>query len=43
LKPTVTDTAAAAPAPAPAATSLVAGAQPIVSANSFESRFSAAK
>src|ERR1700686_2878749 len=41
LKPTVTDTAAAAPAPAPGATSLVAGAQPIVSANSFESRFSA--
>jgi hypothetical protein len=47
LKPTVTDTAAAAsppaPAPAPAAPSMVAGAQPIVSANSFESRFSAAK
>jgi murein L,D-transpeptidase YafK len=47
LKPTVTDTAAAAPglaqAPAPAAPSLVAGAQPIVSANSFESRFSAMK
>ena len=43
LKPAVTDTAAAAPAPAPAAPSLVAGAQPIVSANSFESRFSAAK
>jgi murein L,D-transpeptidase YafK len=44
LKPSVTDTAASAPAPAPAATnSLVAGSQPIVSANSFESRFSAAK
>jgi murein L,D-transpeptidase YafK len=39
LKPLTTD--AAAPAPASAA-SLVAGAQPIVSANSFESRFSAA-
>ncbi len=43
LKPAVTDTAAATPAPAPAAPSLVAGAQPIVSASSFESRFSAAK
>src|ERR1700676_534199 len=45
LKPAATETAAAAPAPAPAfpAPSLVAGAQPIVSANSFESRFSAAK
>jgi hypothetical protein len=45
LKPAVTEAAAAAPAPAPAfpAPSLVAGAQPIVSANSFESRFSAAK
>jgi hypothetical protein len=42
LKPSVTDTDTAA-APAPAANSLVAGAQPIVSANSFESRFSAAK
>jgi hypothetical protein len=42
LKPTVTDTDNAA-APAPAANSLVAGAQPIVSANSFESRFSASK
>jgi hypothetical protein len=41
LKPTMTDTdTTAAPAPAP---SLVAGAQPIVSANSFDSRFSAAK
>jgi hypothetical protein len=47
LKPTVADTATAAPDPAqaaaPAAPSLVAGAQPIVSANSFESRFSAVK
>jgi hypothetical protein len=43
LKPAVTDTAAAAPAPVFPAPSLVAGAQPIVSANSFESRFSAAK
>jgi murein L,D-transpeptidase YafK len=43
LKPSVTDTATTA-APAPAANnSLVAGAQPIVSANSFDSRFSAAK
>jgi len=45
LRPT--DTAADAPAPSgppPAASnSLVAGAQPVVSANSFESRFSAAK
>jgi len=44
LKPT--DTAADTPAPAapPAASnSVVAGAQPVVSANSFESRFSAAK
>jgi murein L,D-transpeptidase YafK len=45
LKPTVTDAAADTPAATPAAPkdSLVAGAQPIVSANSFESRFSAAK
>jgi murein L,D-transpeptidase YafK len=49
LKPAVTEAAAAAPAPAaaPAAAqssaSLVAGAQPIVSSNSFESRFSASK
>ena len=43
LKPSVTDTAATA-TPAPAAKdNLVAGAQPIVSANSFDSRFSAAK
>jgi murein L,D-transpeptidase YafK len=41
LKPAMTDTAAAAPASA--APSLVAGAQPIVSANSFESRFSGLK
>ena len=46
LKPAATETAAETPAAAPAAPSppsLVAGAQPIVSANSFESRFSAAK
>jgi hypothetical protein len=44
LKPAVADTSAAdAPAATPAAPNLVAGAQPIVSANSFESRFSAAK
>jgi hypothetical protein len=46
LKPAVTDTAADTPTPAavPAASnSLVAGAQPVVSANSFESRFSAGK
>jgi murein L,D-transpeptidase YafK len=43
LKPTVTETAADTPAAPPAAPSLVAGAQPIVSANSFESRFSAAR
>ena len=47
LKPAVTDAAAEAPAPAPAPAApkdnLVAGAQPIVSGNSFESRFSAAK
>jgi len=44
-KPAPTDAAApAAPLAAPAATNgLVAGAQPIVSTNSFESRFSAAK
>jgi len=46
VKPTATETAAAAapaPAPAPPAPSMVAGAQPIISANSFESRFSAIK
>jgi murein L,D-transpeptidase YafK len=43
LKPSVSDSPVA-PVPAPAAKeSLVAGSQPIVSANSFESRFSAAK
>jgi murein L,D-transpeptidase YafK len=41
LKPTVTDATAAEPASSK--DSLVAGAQPIVSANSFESRFSAVK
>ena len=49
LKPAVTDAAASAPAaaafaaPAASQNSLVAGAQPIVPANSFDSRFSAAK
>jgi hypothetical protein len=45
LKPSVTDhssTAAAAPAPA-AQNSVVAGAQPIMPANSFDNRFSATK
>jgi murein L,D-transpeptidase YafK len=43
-KPPVTDTPAAAAAPAPAAKDgLVAGAQPIVSSNSFDSRFQAFK
>jgi murein L,D-transpeptidase YafK len=47
LKPSVSDApaapvAAAAPAP-PAKDGMVAGAQPIVSSNSFDSRFSAAK
>jgi murein L,D-transpeptidase YafK len=44
-KPAASDTAMAAPAPAAAATqdSQVAGSQPVLSANSFESRFSAAK
>jgi hypothetical protein len=40
LKPSVSDTTASA---TPAAAGLVAGSQPIVSPNSFESRFSAAK
>jgi murein L,D-transpeptidase YafK len=40
LKPSVTDTQPAAAAPA-AKDSMVAGAQPVVPANSFESRFSA--
>jgi murein L,D-transpeptidase YafK len=46
LKPSVTDapaTAAADPAAAPPKQNLVAGAQPIVQPNSFDSRFSAAK
>jgi hypothetical protein len=45
LKPSVSDDAPAAadPAPAPAKPNLVAGAQPIVPPNSFDSRFSAAK
>jgi murein L,D-transpeptidase YafK len=45
LKPSVTDSAAAAPPAAPAAAkdAVLAGAQPVVSSNSFESRFSAAK
>jgi hypothetical protein len=47
LKPTETASVAPAPAAAPApqqpANSLVAGAQPIVSSNSFDSRFSASK
>jgi hypothetical protein len=42
LKPSVTDTSSATAAPAPAAQSF-AGAQPIVSSNSFDNRFSAAK
>jgi hypothetical protein len=42
LKPSVTDNTAAAAAPATQG-SMVAGAQPIVPANSFDSRFSAAR
>ncbi len=42
LKPSVSDTAAAAPAPAPAPAQ-VAGSAPIVSSNSFDSRFGAVK
>ena len=42
MKPASAD-AAALLAPPPANDGLVAGAQPIVQANSFESRFSAAK
>ena len=42
LKPALSDAAADA-APPSAKDTLVAGAQPIVSSNSFESRFSAAK
>ena len=41
-KPAATDSESASSA-APAAPSVVAGAQPVLSANSFESRFSAAK
>jgi hypothetical protein len=44
LKPSVSDTPPAAPAATAAASAgLVAGSQPIVQANSFESRFSAVK
>jgi murein L,D-transpeptidase YafK len=44
LKPSVTDTPSTAAAPAPAVqSSVVAGAQPIVSSNSFDNRFSAVK
>jgi hypothetical protein len=44
LKPSLSDTPAAAPAAAaPAKDAMVAGSQPIVQANSFESRFSAVK
>ena len=42
LKPSVSDTPAAAPAPA-AKDSQVAGSAPIVSSNSFDSRFGAMK
>jgi hypothetical protein len=43
LKPTVADQQTAAAPPPPAKDSLVAGSQPIVQANSFESRFGAMK
>jgi murein L,D-transpeptidase YafK len=43
LKPSVSDTPAAAAVAVPAANALVAGSQPIVPANSFDSRFSAVK
>jgi murein L,D-transpeptidase YafK len=43
LKPSVSDTPAQAAAPAPAAPSQVAGSAPIVSSNSFDSRFGAVK
>jgi hypothetical protein len=43
LKPTISDTPAATAAAVPAKDELVAGSAPIVQANSFESRFSAAK
>jgi hypothetical protein len=42
LKPSLTDAPAAA-APPPAKDAMVAGAQPIVSSNSFDSRFGAIK
>jgi murein L,D-transpeptidase YafK len=42
-KPAASDAAAASAAPAAPKDNMVTGAQPIVSANSFESRFSAAK
>jgi murein L,D-transpeptidase YafK len=43
LKPSVTDEPSTATATPAASTSVVAGAQPIVSSNSFDTRFSAAK
>jgi murein L,D-transpeptidase YafK len=43
LKPSITDNATAAPAPATTDAAQVAGSQPIVPANSFESRFSAVR
>jgi murein L,D-transpeptidase YafK len=43
LKPSVSDAPASDATATPAKDTLVAGAQPIVSSNSFESRFSAAK
>ena len=43
LKPSVSDASAPAAAPAPAAPSQVAGSAPIVSPNSFDSRFGAVK
>jgi hypothetical protein len=43
LKPSVTDTPSAAPAAPAVQSSMVGGAQPIVSSNSFDNRFSAVK
>ena len=43
LKPSVSDTPAQAAAPAPATNGQVAGSAPIVSSNSFDSRFGAVK
>ena len=43
LKPSVSDTPAPAAAPAPAKDATIAGAQPALSSNSFESRFGAMK